>query len=101
MSPMTIGRLLVRLIFRNVKCGILNVKCSEFIRCSRTASCCRFRQFIISHFSFHISNTRRYGAIGVPAGSLAGFEQFFVIVFKIGRSLSDIVFVTRRMSGAR
>jgi hypothetical protein len=37
----------------------------------------------------------------VPAGSIAGFEKFFVIAFKIGRSLSDIVFVTRRMRGAR
>jgi hypothetical protein len=36
----------------------------------------------------------------VPAGSKAGFEKFFVIAFKIGRSLSDIVFVTRRMRGA-
>jgi hypothetical protein len=43
----------------------------------------------------------RDGAIDVPAGSLAGFEKFFVIAFKIGRSLSDIVFVTRRMRGAR
>ena len=44
---------------------------------------------------------RRPIAIDVPGGSLAGFEKFFVIAFKIGRSLSDIVFVTRRMRGAR
>jgi len=44
---------------------------------------------------------RRYSAIDVPAASVAGFEEFFVINLKIGRSLSDIVFVTRRMRGAR
>ena len=37
----------------------------------------------------------------MPAASLAVFEEFFVIALKIGRSLSDIVFVTRRMRGAR
>ncbi len=37
----------------------------------------------------------------MPAACAAGFEKFFVIAFKIGRSLSDIVFVTRRMRGAR
>jgi hypothetical protein len=39
-------------------------------------------------------------AIGVPAACVACVEKFFVIAFKIGRSLSDIVFVTRRMRGA-
>jgi hypothetical protein len=28
---------------------------------------------------------RRYIAIDVPAASLSGFEEFFVIAFKIGR----------------
>ena len=44
---------------------------------------------------------RRDGAIDVPAASLAGVEKSSLIAFKIGRSLSDIVFVTRRMRGAR
>ena len=37
----------------------------------------------------------------MPAASLSVFEEFFVIAFKIGRSLSDIVFVMRRMRDAR
>jgi hypothetical protein len=37
----------------------------------------------------------------MPAPCAAGVEKFFVIAFKIGRSLFDIVFVTRRMRGAR
>ena len=44
---------------------------------------------------------RRPIAIDVPGACVAGFEKFFVIAFKIGRSLSNIVFVTRRMRGAR
>ncbi len=43
----------------------------------------------------------RYIAIDVPEACLASFEKFFVLVFKIGRSLSDIVFVMRRRRGAR
>ena len=46
-------------------------------------------------------STRRDAAIDVPVACTAGFEQFFVVACKIGRSLSDIVFVTRRMRGAR
>ena len=40
-------------------------------------------------------------AIDVPAACAAGFEKFVRDCFKIARSLSDIVFVTRRMRGAR
>jgi len=38
----------------------------------------------------------RHIAIGVPVACAAGLKKFFMLVFKNARSLSDIVFVTRR-----